>query len=849
MIVKKILSERIDGVKRCVFSLVFGVLVILSSGNLCAGEESHATPDSSGDSHQSTMGTDRPLPEHTQEKFKEIYDGLEKKYGDDSQEKKDALRAQYDALSPEHQALFDQAIASRHQSRGEDSHDHAVGSDKGKFRALWGNPATKPFMIAMKDARIDAGLPWHGGRGPWRDRDRGNHAEVRGPGFGTSPNRNPALGDARDWRDNDRGNTNSHRNYGDALRDTGDSAGAADSYRRATELDPTNAAAYSGLSQALAQPEIGDWEGAYRAGKRAYEGGNRDPGLLATIRMAKNQLGPKGVAKANAAPGPTAFNKARFSDRVAGTRQPSSSAIDANYANVKNASQYVKAAENLANRDPKKAVYYADESLKALAKNPRAYLAKANAYLRMKKYSDALNAIKNAIRYAEPDMKSRLFTKQSEIFNRMGRHSDALSSAKLAIGANLQNAHAYAQASWAFAGKGDNSNSVDMMRQAASLDGKYNRHLQEMMSLPEGGDMLALFEGRPQSKKETVKTDHSIFKNKKAYLWLALAAAIVFIGFGLVGAVSDTFKDTIRRKLSASAVPDIETDEEFEGMAGAEPGQRARDALLGGVHRIEDQIGQGGMGVVYRAHDTQLDRSVAVKKMREEIRSDPRERERFLKEARTVAALRQTNIVEIYQILEQGQDVYLVFEFVAGKTISELIYTQKKLPLEQSIGIMKGISAALDFAHTKGVIHRDLKPSNVMINDEGVVKVMDFGVARQAKETVSRMSMAMTNTVVGTPPYMAPEQEQGMVRKESDVFAMGVCLYEMVTGELPYRGVGAGMLMAKMNSTYAPASKIVSGLPPEFDDVMAKALEPDPDKRWKTGGEFSAALEQLVRVS
>jgi serine/threonine-protein kinase len=130
-----------------------------------------------------------------------------------------------------------------------------------------------------------------------------------------------------------------------------------------------------------------------------------------------------------------------------------------------------------------------------------------------------------------------------------------------------------------------------------------------------------------------------------------------------------------------------------------------------------------------------------------------------------------------------------------------------------------------------------------MVEEDGMVKVMDFGVARMAKDSLPRMSM--TNTVVGTPPYMAPEQEQGIVRKESDVYALAVCLYEMVTGTLPFQGMGAGMLMAKLNGTYVPASRVVQGLPEGFDAVMAQALTPDPDKRLRTAGEFAAALSAL----
>ncbi|MEK7745851.1 MAG: serine/threonine-protein kinase, partial [Elusimicrobiota bacterium] len=197
----------------------------------------------------------------------------------------------------------------------------------------------------------------------------------------------------------------------------------------------------------------------------------------------------------------------------------------------------------------------------------------------------------------------------------------------------------------------------------------------------------------------------------------------------------------------------------------------------------------------------------------------------------------------IYSIVEDGPDAYLVFEFVDGKTLHALVTERKRVPFAECVRLLKGVCSALDYAHKKGIVHRDLKPSNIMIDREGLVKVMDFGVARQAKDSLNRMSM--TNTVVGTPPYMAPEQEQGAVGRESDVFALGVCLYEMATGALPFAGGGAAMLLAKMNKTYASPSECVPSLPKGFDEALAAALEPDPARRVHAAGEFLASLQSL----
>jgi serine/threonine-protein kinase len=141
-------------------------------------------------------------------------------------------------------------------------------------------------------------------------------------------------------------------------------------------------------------------------------------------------------------------------------------------------------------------------------------------------------------------------------------------------------------------------------------------------------------------------------------------------------------------------------------------------------------------------------------------------------------------------------------------------------------------------------VHRDLKPSNIMITEDGRVKVMDFGVARQAKDAITKMSM--TNTVVGTPPYMAPEQEQGTVRRESDVFALGVCLYEMLTGQLPFQGGGAAMLLNKINGKHIPPTQRNPSLPAGLDGVLAKALAPDPEQRYRTPTELLRALDGAI---
>ena len=316
----------------------------------------------------------------------------------------------------------------------------------------------------------------------------------------------------------------------------------------------------------------------------------------------------------------------------------------------------------------------------------------------------------------------------------------------------------------------------------------------------------------------------------------------ILIALGILHVVSASWREkvhgTIRRVLAPSDAAGSE--EEVEAVpAGANPG-----AAFWLQYELIKEIGLGGMGVVYEALDRSLERRVAVKKMRDEIRVDPHERRRFVNAAKLVAQLRHPNIVDIYAIVEEGAEVYLVFEFVSGRTLGDQLKSEGPMSLEAARGVLHHVAEAVEHAHAAQIVHRDLKPSNIMITDDGRIKVMDFGVARQAKDAITKMSM--TNTVVGTPPYMAPEQEQGTVRRESDVYALGVCLYEMLTGHLPFTGGGAAMLLNKLNGKHIPPSQRNPALPEGLDAVIAKALTPDPDKRYHTPSQLVAALDEVI---
>lgn len=304
--------------------------------------------------------------------------------------------------------------------------------------------------------------------------------------------------------------------------------------------------------------------------------------------------------------------------------------------------------------------------------------------------------------------------------------------------------------------------------------------------------------------------------------WLALTAGLLALGVLAWAEVRGGVSAALAGKLAAAR------------PVAAQDGISSNFAIV----RV---LGEGGMGVVYEAVDRTLDRRVAIKKMREEMRQNPAEAAAFLKEAKIVAGLRHPNIVEIYSVVAQGGDVYLVFEFVEGKTVYDLLSERSRLSLQETKAIMTPVCQALDFAHGRMVIHRDLKPANIMVNVQGVVKVMDFGVARHVPDAAAAAGSAPV--VIGTPLYMAPEAENGILCRETDIYALGAMTYEMLTGRPPFP---AGATMGqKVARDYSRLSSLVPGLNPAADDLMAAALESDYRRRLHSAGEFGTRLAAL----
>jgi serine/threonine protein kinase/Tol biopolymer transport system component len=278
-----------------------------------------------------------------------------------------------------------------------------------------------------------------------------------------------------------------------------------------------------------------------------------------------------------------------------------------------------------------------------------------------------------------------------------------------------------------------------------------------------------------------------------------------------------------------------------------------------GPYRIEGEVGRGGMGVVYRAHDERLDREVAIKALPEELASDPVRLARFEREAKTLAQLNHSNIAGIYGVEEQDGQKYLILEYVEGETLADRL-DRGPLPVQDALEIAIEIASGVEASHEAGVIHRDLKPDNIKITPEGKVKVLDFGLARpeegtgsstgsgQATTLTSPRSPTVPGTILGTAPYMSPEQARGRrLDKRSDIWSFGVILYEMLTGISPFVGETVSDSIGAILHKDVNLDRLPAGSPPMLRHVINRCLQRDRNQRLRDIGD--ARLELMAIAS
>ncbi len=278
--------------------------------------------------------------------------------------------------------------------------------------------------------------------------------------------------------------------------------------------------------------------------------------------------------------------------------------------------------------------------------------------------------------------------------------------------------------------------------------------------------------------------------------------------------------------------------------------------------QVLERLGQGGMGVVYKARDTKLGRLVALKVLAADLVISPEHRQRFLREAKAASALNHPNIVTIYDLVNSGGIDFIVMELVSGSTLDQIV-ARKGAKLHEALTYAIQIADALATAHRAGIVHRDLKPANVVITPEGSIKVLDFGLAKllethPSADAESTQAMGWTDKsiteegmVLGTVAYMSPEQAEGRpVDARSDVFSFGSLLYELLSGERPFRGdTKMAVLSAVLRVDPKPVREVDPGIPPELERIVVRCLRKDPHRRFQTMADVRIELEEVKEDS
>jgi hypothetical protein len=323
--------------------------------------------------------------------------------------------------------------------------------------------------------------------------------------------------------------------------------------------------------------------------------------------------------------------------------------------------------------------------------------------------------------------------------------------------------------------------------------------------------------------------------------------------------------------LDASCGGDAQLRAELEGLLGADAeadgfldgsGPGVASLLLDdagtamapgstvGPYRVVRTLGLGGMGMVYLAEDTRLARPVTLKVLHPRDTTDEKRRERLRLEARAAAALAHPNVAAVHALEEISGQLIIVSAYVPGHTARERLDRGGPLPVGEALDVARQVARGLDAAHRRGIIHRDLKPENILIGDDGVVRILDFGIARTIADEPGRQRLTASGVMVGTPGYMAPEQLDGASGDvRSDLFALGTVLYELVSGANPFQGKTASSTAARIMTHDPPRLSSLNPIfPPALDAIVSRCLEKDPAHRFASAAEMAAALDGLLNA-
>ncbi|MFA6093220.1 MAG: protein kinase [Elusimicrobiota bacterium] len=461
--------------------------------------------------------------------------------------------------------------------------------------------------------------------------------------------------------------------------------------------------------------------------------------------------------------------------------------------------------------------------------NSAGHALKAKLLNQMHDWKGAELSAKEAVRL-EP-RRAEAYERMAEAQLMQGKYSEAAENASMALELDPANAHAYHLRALAYEGLGRREPMLADLESASQIDAeRFSGELEaaragERLFDPKADDAWQLV--------DAVSARPSRRKRIPPQLWFLSGMVLLTVGLSLAAA-----------RRCAAARPRRENS--FTAMLPKPESEPPAAGLLAGKYETSRIIGRGGMGEVWEALDSTLGRRVALKKLSAELAEDPQARADALREARMIAGLHHPRIVDIYEVLDIPAGLYLVFELLSGKTVQQMLVERRRLSVEETKMMLLEVCEALEYAHGRGVVHRDLKPSNIMLTEAGHVKVMDFGIARRVGKNAppsaavedlmakkkpegdEGLFSARTCTVQGTPLYMPPEAEEGLIVPASDVYSLGVCLYEMVTGQAPF---GSDALMQKTAKVFVMPGVLTPGLPEKIDALVDAALEPDPKKR------------------
>lgn len=624
---------------------------------------------------------------------------------------------------------------------------------------------------------------------------------------------------ARDPNDKDALISRSNAFYG--MKDYRSAHADAD---RATKIDPKNSSALT--SRALASYGLGNYLQSLEDSRRALALNPNDKTAFSLMKLSEGRVQPT-LDLSNPQSLQAALVQREYQgmvQQIAQVEEKSRQPIPAEAApSLERLNR--SAAAKITLKDYWGAVADAEKAISLSQSSADSYYYRAAAFNLLGQHEKAAEDATEALSIDPNHNPAR--DARTWAFYRLGRFKEAVADANSSLELNPRNAYAFANRGYAHERMGDLGAMLSDLKSAAALNPQFEPSYRDAAAMNNITPQSIPGSFIPQPKPEPKPL--AALGRKRHFLSVLVSSVVggFLIALGLLHIMSAHWT----KKITA----------ELQRAQQALTGSGRKPSTIDTSYEMGKVLGQGGMGVVYEAIDKALKRKVAVKMLRPELKTDAHERERLLQEARTVAALHHPAIVEIHSIMEDEAGLYLIFEHVDGKPLDDLLHERKKLSLRQTKAILKPVCQALDFAHRHGVVHRDLKPSNVMLSVDGDVKVMDFGIARTAKDSMAKFSQA--STVTGTPHYMAPEQESGIVRKESDVYSLGCCLYEMLTGERPYHAQAA--LSNKLERKYAKPREIDPSLPTEIDTLIDNALHPDPDQRIHSPKDFWALLDRI----